>query len=156
MRDSILVDQLRAMLSAADFATLSLLVIFLLTDLLIFLISVFLLTKALLLRRQSELGRRLAENNVAMAAAYLIIFLSVWFPILRHLVVMVVLRLLILTTTIRAILAFVRFYGGWRATGRAVRDSLREIRTEIADEVSGRAHRRRTIERARRLYLSTR
>lgn len=140
-----------------DGVTLAILASFILTDLLVLTIATFLAAKGLLLRRTSILGRALALNNFAMAAAYFDVVFSLWLPVLRHPFILIAIRLVVLATTVHAIRAFVVYYGGWRAVLVELRDSLGEIRREVVDFISGRRQRLVIVDRARyrhRLNLS--
>lgn len=128
------VESLRSM----DTVTAATLGAFLITEILLIVIATFLTMKALLLRRSVAVGKRLADNNLAMALVYYDAFFALWVPILRHPYISVVLRILVCFTTLAAVREFVRFYGGWRAVGVELRKSAREWLTEFVDNKTGR------------------
>lgn len=109
------------------------LALFVATEALMFTIATFLLLKALLLERRSALGRALGRNNLAMSLAYYSSFFSLWVSILRHPVWHAVVVSIVFATALTAILAFVKTYGGWRATAREAGDAAKGIVKEFTN-----------------------
>jgi hypothetical protein len=146
-------DEIKNILQSMDKIAILLLLSFIITEVLLFAIANFLLMKALLLRRRTELGRKLANNNVAMAMVYYAAFFAFWIPILRHPYISVPLRVLVLFTAFAAIREFVRTFGGWRNTALEMRDSVIELADELVCDLNGTNARRAAVRSARRQYL---
>ena len=89
-------------------------------------IAFYLLLKALILRRRSELGRSLAANNIAMGVAYLGAVLAIWIDFFGSSAWRWTIRLAILWTAHQAAMQLIAAFGGWRATGREVRRAFIE------------------------------
>ena len=83
---------------------------------LIIVIAVFLTVKGLILRRRTGVGRALARNNFAFAAAYFGIFLGTVVRITFFLSEpwRWVIRTVIFLTLMHAIWEMMAYYGGWR------------------------------------------
>lgn len=104
---------------------------FLFDQVLLPLIALYLLAKALLLRRQTPLGVALARCNVAFAIAFLGVAASPWIGFFATAVWSWTARLAILITAHLAMVHLVRVGGGWRATAREAARSLGEERAWV-------------------------